>query len=135
MVATAIRTRAEAPRVDVAFGAWRLRNLCPHPVHLYDGSRRVMSIPSHGVARCEESPAPKGIVSVGGVQVPMWDTDFGRVVGLPDPEPWVLLVVSPVLASCRAVLGRSDLVVPFDLVRNDEGTVIGARGLARLRPV
>jgi hypothetical protein len=45
-----------------------------------------------------------------------------------DPQPGVYLVVSQIVV--RACGGRSDLLVPVDLVRNPAGGVIGCRRFA-----
>ena len=53
-----------------------------------------------------------------------------QITGLPDPQDGVWFIVS--LVVLLSVIGRDDLVAPYDEVRNAEGTVIGCRGLQRV---
>jgi hypothetical protein len=55
-----------------------------------------------------------------------------RLVDLPAPRAGTRYVVSRVTA--LAARGRGDLVFPFDEIRDEDGRVIGARGLASFRP-
>jgi hypothetical protein len=54
-----------------------------------------------------------------------------RVAGLPAPRPGTRYVVPRVTA--LAARGRGDLVFPFDELRDADGRVVGARGLAAFR--
>ena len=103
-------------------------NLTPHALSLIVGPETVTVPPSGTVARVTVTREPAGAVTVDGVQVPLYRTTYGAVEGLPDPQPDTLYVVSALVAS--AARGRDDLVVPDDLVRDEQGRVIGARGLA-----
>jgi len=60
---------------------------------------------------------------------PLYRTTYGAVEGLPDPAPETLYVVSAVVAGRCEGPGMT-LVVPDDLVRDEQGRVVGARGLA-----
>jgi hypothetical protein len=57
------------------------------------------------------------------------EVEYGHISGLPAVRPAVWVVVS--LALALAVPARGDLLVPWRQVRNERGTVIGCRGLAR----
>ena len=57
---------------------------------------------------------------------------LGRLVDLPPPRPRTRYVVSRVTA--LAARDRSDLAFPFGEIRDDDGRVVGARGLAAFRP-
>jgi hypothetical protein len=57
-------------------------------------------------------------------------TSFGRLEGLPDPQPGVLYLTSALAAQAAAASGRTDVVMVDDPVRDDQGRVIGARALA-----
>src|ERR1035441_2405530 len=56
---------------------------------------------------------------------------LGRLVDLPPPQPRTRYVVSRVTA--LAARGRSDLAFPFGEIRDGDGRVVGARGLASFR--
>ncbi len=109
----------------------RVRNLTPHPVHLQAPDGAEVTIPPEGVVpRVRETSAPAGAVDVEGTAIPVVSVRRVGVVGLPEPEPGVLLIVSSLVAEAA---GRDDLVVPYDLIRDDQGRVVGARALARVR--
>lgn len=105
-----------------------LLNLTPHPVTVYGTGNHVM-------LRCPPAASP--------VRVAVARTDAGQIDGipvvverrgtaeLPAPADGVGLIVS--LPVALAHPERSDLLVPTDLVRSPEGTVIGCRALSRLR--
>lgn len=53
---------------------------------------------------------------------------FGEVVGLPAPVDGVRFIVSTMVkAACPQ---RTDLCVPFGLIRNTEGQVVGCKGFS-----
>ena len=114
-------------------GKVKLINLTPHTVRLLDedGNVLVEIEPSGEVARVSEDVSEAGSVLVDGKKVPVSDVKTGTVSGLPGRGHGVLLIVSRAVA--LAVPERDDLVVPFPLVRDENGRVVGARGLARIR--
>ena len=103
-------------------------NLTPHSLNLVTDSGTVTIPPSGTVARVAVARESVGTVTIDGVTVPLSRTTYGAVEGLPDPAPDTLYVVSAVVAA--AAKDRKDLVVPDDLVRDEQGRVVGARGLA-----
>lgn len=117
-------------------------NLTPHNIDVYDPGapdviRPHMRVPvrisiaaSGSVARIVEyergTQRLKGAEALpAGVEL----VEFGHVVGLPDVRDRTWHVVS--LATALALPARPDLLVPWRQVRNEGGTVIGCRGLAR----
>lgn len=129
-----------------------LVNLTPHPINLYAADApdvldpasalaqewlRLTIRPTGTPARINERPnRPKhryGAETLRRNNLPgIIDVEYGHISNLPAGRPQTWYVVS--LACALAVPGRSDLVVPYWQVRNDEGTVIGCRGLARPVP-
>jgi len=67
------------------------------------------------------------------VRVPLMRTRWGGIVGLPDPQPNVWHVVSVIVAEAAVDSGRGadDLLVPGDQVRDNDGRIVGCRGLCR----
>jgi hypothetical protein len=55
---------------------------------------------------------------------------WGEVEGLPEAEPDTLLLVSRIVADAGKAQGRTDLVVPHDIMRDDKGVIIGCKSLA-----
>jgi len=134
-----------------------LINLTPHQITLlsldyHDGSEVVIA-PSGKVARCEVETQKVGSVWGCGahgfdVEIAVVRTTFGAVYtcdaggnrlhdGLPSPgditgkyHTFDGYVVSRAVA--EALGPREDVFFPTDLVRDEEGRVVGARALARI---
>lgn len=105
------------------------KNLTPHPIHIYDGGELMLTIPSHGVARCavEEESFGKDENSI-----PLIGMKFGQVEGLPAPAPApdTGYIVSAIVANAARAQGRMDVAVPARLVRNEAGIIVGCSALA-----
>lgn len=104
----------------------KLVNLTPHPVHLIRDDGTTTTI--------QPEPVPARVATttreVGDIDgVPIVEERYEEVAGLPDPKPGVVYVVSRVVAAARPE--RRDLLVPADLVRDDQDQVVGARALAQ----
>jgi len=70
--------------------------------------------------RCEEIDTPWSIPTV--------KTSYGEVTGLPEPVEGVIYVVSGMVASASP---REDVMSPGDLVRDENGRIVGCWGLRR----
>lgn len=105
-------------------------NLTPHAINLTSGSE-VREVPPSGmVARVSMTRETVGAVEVDGITVPIFRAIPGEVSDLPPPRQGMVFIVSRLVAeACRE---RDDLLVPDELVRDEEGRVIGARALARV---
>lgn len=57
------------------------------------------------------------------------ETQFGEVEGLPPEKEGVYYIVSRIVAN--AASSRTDLLVPGQQVRDEEGRIIGCRSLSR----
>ena len=53
-----------------------------------------------------------------------------EIVGLPEPEEDVILIVANAVSDAAPAY-RGDLMSPGNLIRNEDGTVIGCDGLTR----
>lgn len=102
-------------------------NLTPHDINVieHDGPN-IFTIPASGqVARV--SSTRTHLYTIAGIAIDR--VEYGVVEGLPDPEPGVNLIVSGMVAvRCPE---RDDLLVPGELVRDQQGRVIGCKGLTR----
>lgn len=59
--------------------------------------------------------------------IPVFRTVFSKnITDLPAPADDTVFIVSTLVA--QAAVGRDDLVVPANLVRDDNGVIIGASG-------
>ena len=110
----------------------KIRNFTPHPLNIFDetGTTKLLTIPSEGVARVTQTNKNLDPIQVGDVTIPIAETRFGAVEGLPEPEPGVILVVSRIVRS--ALPSRDDLIVPDSgpngAVRDENGRIIGVKG-------
>lgn len=104
-------------------------NLTPHTLNILnaDGSVRVDVAPSGLVARVATSRVQMGEVR----GIPLFETRFGEVTGLPEAHPDIILVVSGLVAGHPSVRERADVFSPGELVRDERGQPIGCRGLTR----
>lgn len=103
-----------------------LKNCTPHALNILVGDEVIDLAPSGIIPRCSQSEVSDGEVA----GIPVTRQVFGEVVDLPEPEEGTFLVVSRLVAS--ACPERSDLLIPGPLVRDEEGKVVGCRGLSRL---
>lgn len=104
-----------------------LQNYTPHTELVYrpdDGDPIVL--PQQGNARCTEEYQPGGTLPGGELVMHL---RYGEVTGLPLPAAGVTYVVSQLVVN--ALPERDDLAFPAGLVRDDEGTIVGFRYLAR----
>jgi hypothetical protein len=106
-----------------------LVNLTPHEITIM-GEGWKLSIPASGtVARCAERKTPVGVIYCDGVEIPIIRISFGEVTNLPEPKEDTIYIVSSIVASAAK---RDDVLVVADLVRNDQGQIVGARKLAEV---
>lgn len=98
-------------------------NLTPHTVNIFSPEGHIMmDYPASGqIARVSMQDAPAGELE----GIPLVVKKAGGVVGLPAPAEGTFYIVSGLIQS--ALPSRDDLLVPDDLVRDNEGRVIGCR--------
>ena len=136
-----------------SFKSFRLVNLTPHainfilPYHIevgqdemgnphYVAKERTYSLaPSGTVARCKVER--KEVDSIFATDIDGWDitipitsAKFGEVEGLPEPEDGTVYIVSNLVA--QAVPHRDDVFFPDDVVRDENGNIIGCRALGKI---
>lgn len=104
----------------------KVKNCTPHPIDIWDAesSRVLRTVPrSDIVIRLKETNEYIGEAE----GIPICRTTYGEPLDLPGQEPGTLLIVSVLVKN--ALPDRNDLVVPVNLVRDDEGHIIGCRSL------
>lgn len=100
-------------------------NLTPHDVVIVSKDGKTKTIKASGdIARVDTNE--KLIDNIGGVDI--YRTTYGSVNGLPSKKEGVGYIVSGVVRA--ALPKRKDLFSPTQLIRNNSGQVIGARGLS-----
>ena len=106
-------------------------NMTPHPVRvLNDNHELVLELPPSGqTARVSEDS--HFLWENQSDSIPVYVTTM-LYSTCPDPEKGVYYVVSKLVA--LSLPERSDLLVPHGLVRDDNGRIIGCRGLTFVKP-
>ena len=118
----------------------KLKNFTPHNVVIINESTKIV-IPSDGIARVTETKTVAPSIDVVGnnvflfnippipVVIKTFTSAFGEVENLPPQEDGVMVIVSAMVAS--AAKDRNDLLVPGELVRDNDGNIIGCKSLRR----
>lgn len=109
----------------------RIVNLTPHEVKIVDGGNNVVAVfPSDGVARASQHDVLVDEIN----SIPVVKTEFGEVLGLPEPTEGTVFIVSRITIEAARAQGRStdDLLVTSGAVRDSQGRIIGCRAFARL---
>ena len=84
----------------------QLINLTPHPITIQPSGAQPITIPVSGrIARLDSSQETDASV----VGVPVVTTRFGRVIGLPEPSPNKVYIVSSLVAQH---VRRPDVLAP-----------------------
>ena len=101
-------------------------NLTPHNISLVldDG---IHEIPSEGIARAEEE---KTLIKTLPGGIPIYKIRYGNVSGVPEPAENTYYVVSKIVAD--ALIGRDDILIVTQTIRNEKGQIIGCMGFASL---
>ena len=103
-------------------------NLTPHDVVIVTEAGNI-TIPKSGViARCAQTTEQVGTIEYAGTEIPLTVTSYGELVDLPNPSSGKYYIVSRLVMS--AASGRTDLLCPNGLVRDDNGNIIGCESLA-----
>ena len=103
-----------------------LLNATPHDLNIVQIDGRVLTLKASGICpRCSSNEVVDR--AIGLIQVTR--QTLGHVEGLPGTAPGLYYIVSRLVASAS---GRDDLLVPGSLIRDDQGKVIGCKGLSRI---
>ena len=101
-------------------------NLTPHAINFVVNDDIVTINPSGTLARVATTTEIVG--SLNGI--PITQTKFGEVEGLPDPTPGKVFLVSSLVAG--RVPDREDVFIPNESVRDDEGRIIGCKSFGKI---
>ena len=100
----------------------KIKNLTPHPIRIILPDGDIVFQPE-GLVRLK---AEVGVVGRVG-EIPLTRTVFGEPEGLPKKETGVLLIVSQIVKN--ALPDRDDLVSPGEVVRDEDGNIVGCKSL------
>ena len=106
-------------------------NLTPHTINIYDADcNEVTKFESMGIARADSFETVVGELN----GIPVVEMSYGAPIGLPDPIEGTAYIVSMLTIQAAIQVGRttSDLYTTADLVRNEQGQIIGCRKLSRV---
>ena len=116
----------EAMSTAVVVDGVTLMNATPHVLNIVQSDGSILTLKASGICpRCESNELVDR--AIGLIQVTR--QTLGHVEGLPDPVPGLYFIVSRLVASAT---DRDDLLVPGSLIRDDQGKVIGCKGLSRI---
>lgn len=103
-----------------------IKNYTPHPVMIVDSLGTVThTFPSEGLIRLQATTVADEPIA----GIPTSYTAFGEPQGLPPFEEGTYYIVSQLVKS--ALPERADLLVPAEVVRDEQGNIVGCRSLGR----
>lgn len=94
-------------------------NLTPHTIVLPDREIFVLGV----IARCEEVTEQVG--NIDGIKIV--EKSYGVVKDLPEQEEGIMYIVSMMVR--LALPNRYDILSPGDLVRDEDGNIVGCLNL------
>lgn len=104
-----------------------LLNATPHALNIVQSDGSTLTLKASGICpRCASSEIVERAIGL----IEVTRQTLGHVEGLPDPVPGLYFIVSRLVAS--AADNRDDLLVPGSLIRDDQGKVVGCKGLSRI---
>ena len=103
-------------------------NLTPHAIVFCnpEGKPYLTVEPSGSLARVSSHIEVTGNVA----GIPVTETVFGDVTGLPEAKPDTIYLVSSIVA--QRVPKRKDVFIPSESVRDAEGRIVGCKSLGRI---
>tara|TARA_R110000796_G_scaffold114197_1_gene225900 strand:+ start:758 stop:1087 length:330 start_codon:yes stop_codon:yes gene_type:complete len=103
----------------------KIINKVPHPIYILDEENRVLhTFPkSNGMIRLAQKTSLIGSI----LGIPISQTIFGEPDKLPKYEKNIYYIVSNLVKT--ALPDRTDLLSPSNIVRNEEGAIIGCLSL------
>lgn len=102
----------------------KIINCTPHPITVHNSDGTTLNLnPSGIIPRVQVNRT--FLQKAGGADV--YRPDFGQLTGLPDRKTDTFFVVSSLLAASAP--DRDDLLTPGNPIRDDQGRVIGCKGL------
>jgi hypothetical protein len=97
-------------------------NLTPHDITVIVDGKTTVFPKSNTIARCETIREKYRVID----GITLYATRLGNATGLPPMEKETLFIVSALVKQREHE--RNDLVSPGNLVRNQDGVVIGCEG-------
>ena len=110
----------------------KLYNLTPHVIRIHINDDQYILLPSieWRVPRVALKRRRIGNLSVGGLNIPVTEIERDRLVNLPHRREGIGYIVSRVVAEEAK---RDDFYFPDAAIRNEEGVIVGCRGLGQVK--
>ena len=110
-----------------------IKNYLSHVCRILDDNDEMLTAyqPEEGMIEIETKSMLREYIGV----VPIFQIVFSQMAGLPSYKEGVFYIVKPTVVRAAKDLGRTidDLYLPVFPVTDDEGALIGFRGLASAR--
>ena len=113
----------------------KIINLTEHAIHVMDeaGELRCTIEPSGAVAKVEIDRFADEEIMHAGITFRLHRTRAGGIAGVPEPVTGTFYVVSRFIAFALKDEGRThDIIVVDQVLRDDEGVIVGCSGFARV---
>lgn len=110
-----------------------LVNLTPHDIHVFLDNGDMLTIKREEggpFGRCSENRGDPQIVSFQNNPIYIYNVSLGNPEDLPEPEIDTLYIVSRI--TTEAAWDRVDLIYPDQMVRDNEGKIIGCKAFGRV---
>lgn len=102
-------------------------NLTPHSISFFKGDGSTVEVPTSGtIARLTTQTIQTADID----GIPVTETVYGEIEGLPAPVKGNVYIVSSLVA--QRVPDRDDVFIPAESVRDDQGRIIGCKSLGRI---
>ena len=111
----------------------KIVNLTPHKITFVTNKGNLGVDPSGTIARVSAAKVEETghiYVTKFGISVPITETTYGEVEGLPDPVEDTIYIVSSLVA--QRVPDRKDVFIPNESIRDDKGRIIGCKSLGHI---
>jgi hypothetical protein len=104
-----------------------LVNCTPHPITLVDGEGNVLLSLEKGQVVPRLSQSTKNVDVLCGISIT--ETVFGETMDMPAPQDNTFYIVSRLVMTANP--SRKDLLVPNELLRDENGNIVGCKSLSR----
>lgn len=102
----------------------KIVNATPHDINLYKDGKLVKIFPPCGqIARMKENKTKVGRLC----EVDVYKTTYDGIKDLPESERNTCFIVSMAVANSEEAKNRYDLIYVGDMVRDDDGNIIGCQ--------
>ena len=103
----------------------KIVNLTGHDINVVKDDGSIMTIKSSGIIRLNATEKKVGQIG----DIPILELSFGAPDWVPERQDGTIYIVSKI--TCEAMRDRDDFYIVASLVKNEDGSVRGVKGLAQ----